>query len=334
MTAETFLQRPRLRAGVAIDENLQGFTVRLRGSSCQIDSNEAARAPLRQLLSTLAQGVDPAEVCTAFGDFSENARAVIDQLDRFGYITEGAAFEVRTDLVEADTFLRALYRLAEGDHGDATPSPSAAQGVGDGVRGEGFTWQLAQGTAQRAQLVRYAIEYLHIVRHGPGLVAPLLNWVAEPALRAEVSEFLHEEWRHDRLLAQSLDAVGLNADAVRPAAMLPPTFALLAQLGVRATTDPLALASLLYIYERSNPAFHALYADNCRRVGLPEAFLGPVLRHASMNDAGRHDDIAALLVRHFCPVGRERAVAALSDASVAMEHLRRLDLALGQIPSE
>ena len=320
MSAATFLLRPRLRTEVVIEENPQGLAVRLRGSICQIDSNEVARAPLRQLFVRLADGLNHGDVSADFGDFAEEAHAVIDQLDRFGYITEGAGFAMCADVVDADAFQRALRLLVDHASVDSDVAHSAA---------DCFTRQLASGAGRRDQLVRYAVEYLHIVRHGPGLVAPVLNWVSDPTLRAQLSDFLAEEWRHDRLLAQSLAAVGLRAEDVRPAAMLPQTFALVAQLGVRATTDPLALAALLYVYERSNPQFHALYVDNCRRVGLPESFIEPVVRHASMNDAGRHDDIAAALARHFCPVTRERAVAALSDAFVAVEHLRSLDLAIG-----
>jgi hypothetical protein len=323
MTAATFLERPRFRAGVVIDKNARGFAVRLRGNSCQIDTNKAARAPLRRLFARLGEGLDHGEVESAFGDFAEEAHAVIDQLDRFGYLTEGGGFRKQEDAVGSEAFLRALRQLVDG-------AESGGADAADAVP-ETFTRQLESGVARREQLVRYAVEYLHIVRNGPGLVAPVLNWVGEPTLRAQLSDFLAEEWRHDRLLAQSLAAVGMRADDVRPAEMLPQTFALLAQLGVRATTDPLALASLLYVYERSNPQFHRMYVENCHRVGLPKAFIDPVVRHASMNDAGRHDDIAAALVRHVCPVARERAVVALSDASVAVEHLRALDLALGRL---
>ena len=323
MTAATFLQRPRLRADVVIDECLQGFAVRLRGSICQIDTNEVARAPLRKLFAHLAEGLHFEEVAAAFGDFSENAHAVIDQLDRFGYITEGANFQVH-DVVQADAFLLALHRLA--DDADAGSLKGA-----NSKSSEGFTLQLEKHRARRDQLVRYVVEYLHIVRHGPGLVAPVLNWVSDPSLRAKLSNFLADEWRHDHLIAQSLAAVGLCAETVRPTEMLPQTFALVAQLGVRANTDPLALAALLYFYERTNPQFHELFVANCRRVSLPEAFIDPVVRHASLNDAGKHDDIVVALIQHICPVARERALTALSDASVAVEHLRLLDLALGQV---
>ncbi len=313
MTAATFLQRPRLRADVTVDEDADGFAVRLRGSTCRIETNEAARAPLRKLFARLARGLDPAAVARAFGDFAQEAYAVVDQLDRFGYLTEGGEFAMRSGVVEGPAFLRALRQVAD---------------AGEAGAPQAFTQLLAKRAATRAQLVRYAVEYLHIVRHGPGLVAPVLNWVGDPALRAQLSDFLAEEWRHDRLLAQSLAAVGIRAEGVRPCAMLPQTFALVAQLGVRATTDPLALAALLFIYERANPEFHRLYAENCASAGLPAAFVEPIVRHANMNDDGRHDDIAAALVHHVCPVSRERANAALSDASVAVEHLRALDRAL------
>lgn len=318
MTAATFLQCPRLRAGVAVVENEAGFSVRLRTNVCQIDTNEAARAPLRQLFARLEAGIDHAQIGDALGDFADDAHGVIDQLDRFGYITEGGAFGL-APVVDTAQFLRALRAVSQG----AAAAPH-----------QGLTALLASGSVTRAQLIGYAVQYLHIVRHGPGLVAPVLNWVSEPALRAQLSDFLADEWRHDRLLAQSLAAVDINAQALRPSSMLPETFALIAQLGVRATTDPLALAALLFVYERPNPDFHRLYIDNCSRTGLPAAFVEPIVRHAQMNDSERHDDIAAALAAFVCPVSRERASAALCDAAVAVEHLQLLDIALARPQAE
>lgn len=313
MTAAIFLRRPKLRDGVAVEESVEGFAVRLRGNTCRIEANEAARAPLRMLFGKLAESVKHDAIDHLFGDFAEEAHAVVDQLDRFGYLTEGGGFTLGAGVVKCDAFWRALRQVADAD-GIAAP--------------RSFTQRLTENSATRAQLVSYAVEYLHIVRHGPGLVAPALNWVSDPSLRSKLSNFLAEEWRHDRLLAQSLAAVGIRAEDLRPATMLPQTFALLAQLGVRATIDPLALAALLFVYERANPEFHRLYVANCERTELPAAFIAPIVRHANMNDEGRHDDVAAALAAFACPVSRERALAALCDASVAVEHLRSLDLAL------
>ncbi|TAL98744.1 MAG: hypothetical protein EPN73_02190 [Paraburkholderia sp.] len=316
MNALTFLKQPCLRAEVSVEENDAGFALHLRSSTCQIEVNAAARLPLRHLFSSLVAGLEHAELDNAFGDFATEAREVIDQLDRFGYVTEGGSFAMPSDLVSSSVFMRLLRGIADENQEQATPA---------------FTAQLRSGVATRAQLIRYAVEYYHIVRLGPGLVAPLLNWIAEPKLRADLSDFVGEEWRHDRLLAQSLAAVHLDPADIPQAAMLAPTFALIAQLGVRATLDPLALAALLYIYERPNPIFHELYAANCARVGLPANFVEPILRHASMNNVGRHEDMATLVVEHVCPVAPERAEGALADATVAIQHLQALDLALGRI---
>ncbi|MFL6675647.1 MAG: hypothetical protein ACJ8LG_20420 [Massilia sp.] len=293
-------------------EGEASFAVQLRGSECVIDCNAASKDPLRRLFAALRGGLRADHLAPEYGDFADEAAAVIVQLDRFGYLTDIEPC-APPSVIDAEAFALALARTIDADR--------QSQACG-------FTRALLDGSATRAQLIQYVIEYFHIVRHAPGLVAPVMNYPWEPGLRSQLSDFLASEWRHDRLIAQSLKAVSIEPGALRPSSILAPTFALLSQLGVRAATNPLALAALLFLFERPNPVFHEAFAANCKRLGLPGDFLAPIVRHASMNDGERHDEIANALIQALCPVSREYAVGALSDVVVAVEHLARLDAAL------
>jgi hypothetical protein len=308
-----FLKQPIWRAGAAFVEEEAGFSIKLRRSSCLIECNEESRVPLRKLFQALDVGLARSDIDETYGDFAEYAVGVIDQLDRFGYLTDAVPSD-EIEFIDASTFRRHLSAVIEG-----------AQLQVDSP----FTGALLAGAASRRQLVQYAVEYFHIVRHAPTLVAPVLNWPWDPGLRARLTEFVGEEWRHYKLLQSSLNAVQVDVPAAT--SMLPSTFAVLSQLGVRATTDPLALASLLQLFEQPNHAFHEAFETNCLLVGLPGEFSDPILRHAEMNDGGKHEEIADALIKGLCPVSRERAQAALSDAVVAVEHLARLDAAIAAI---
>lgn len=308
-----FLKRPIWRTEAAFVEEEDGFSVNLRRSSCLIECNEESRGPLRKLFQSLDAGLEWSDLDQLYGDFAEHARDVIDQLDRFGYLTDAISSD-KFELVDASTFRRRLSALIEGTRLQVD-SP--------------FVDSLLTGSASRSQLVQYAVEYFHIVHEAPKLVAPILNWPWPQGLRARLTEFVGEEWRHYKLLQSSLSAVQM--DAPPAAKMLPPTFAVLSQLGVRATTDPLALACLLQLFERPNNAFHEAFAANCSAVNLPDSFSEPILRHADMNDGGKHEEISDEIIEELCPVSTERAQAALSDAVVAIEHLARLDAAIASI---
>jgi hypothetical protein len=307
-----YLKRPIWRDDVEVEETSVGFRVRQRGGDCLVESCQPSRGPLRRLFTTLRRGIDTQALERDYGDFAEYAVDVIDQLDRFGYLTDAAT--VRTPrTISARSFRRRLEQVIE-----ATRRRAQCP----------FAEALLSGRATREQLICYAVEYLHIVRHAPALIAPVLNWPWQPTLRKQLAAFIADEWRHDRLIVRSLAAAQVDTDAVAPSSILPETFAVLAQLGVRATADPLALAALLYLIERPNPTFHEAFARSCRTVDLPTAFTSPILQHAEMNDGEHHDEIATAMIRAICPVSRERADAALSDALIGVEHLIRLDKAI------
>lgn len=311
----TYLRRPVWRAQARFEEVDAGFRAHLRSSNCLIECSEPSRAPLKRLLTELQQGVDVQAIVSRYDDFADFAIEAIEQLDRFGYLTD-AEFSAASGTVDGQAFRLGLERVIEVTRLEAHCP---------------FTEAILRGRATRAQLVRYAVEYLHIVRQAPALVTPLLNWAWPPTLRALLAVFIGGEWHHDRLIARSLEAVHFDAVELDPSEMLPETFALLSQLGVRATTDPLSTAALLFLFERPNADFHRAFAHACEVNDLPEAFTAPILRHAEVNDGEHHEEIAGLLIDAVCPVPRERADAALSDAVVCVEHLVRLDAALAAI---
>jgi len=116
--------------------------------------------------------------------------------------------------------------------------------------------------------------------------APALPYPGNETVRRLLNEFYCEELGHDRLLLQSLEAIGLSEAALSKSIALPGTMALCNALSYWARHDPLFFLTTLGPLEGREVEIDS-YVVAARQKGLPAEFVGPIAKHAGINkDAG------------------------------------------------
>lgn len=299
------LFRPRLRDGVQLHADDGGVECTHRDRRCRVDDGGDGDA--RRLVELLREGGHTCEelVATCPGVRGRLAD-VLAALDAAGMLTEtpvpGAGGAVTGRQLYAE-----LRRMADRVH--------------DRVKTGRFHDAMVEGTATRGQLVGYALEYYHLVRSVPRLVAPALAR-EEPGEVAELLQsFLVGGLHHDRMLAASLAAVGVGKDELEAMQPLPSTFALCAALGAAATNDPLTFKAMLHLFRRGSPGFGDAFATASRAVGLPEAFVKPVVARARLLADGHDADISAELLARVPAVGPEEQRTVRKHVAIVVETL-------------
>lgn len=304
-----FFRIPTLRAGVEVQSTDSGFTILYRRQSADLDVPDLARAEMGRLLEALSKGA-PASQLTAQAPNLNGVDSLLDELDRLGLITEGAA-PTPTHLWSGPELYRRIRRFAR--------DLRIELGESSLYRG------MIEGRATRSQLIGYAIEYHHVVRMSPALIAPAIAHAWEPDAFDILQRFLEDELGHDEMTRSALTAVGVPAESLRATEPLPSTFAVCATLGATAAQDPLSFAACLCLVEESQPEFNRVFAESAGDLGLPPDFVTPLLAHSGINEQGSHADVSRELFATVGCVGLEHEQAVLKQVSAMVESLARMD---------
>jgi hypothetical protein len=280
--------------------------------SFDIDCNEHASVEISRLCDLLTSGVDLSTLPSAFGDFETHAWNIIEALDRYGFLTDGAPPDLQ-QVISGAAFWKEVSAFVERAKVKSQPVLYEA---------------LRSGRADRHALIRYAIEYFHIVRAGPQIIAGSLAHTQSNAVRAILEDFLGSELGHDRILLRALSAVGIGEDRLHSALPLPETFSLISALQVFADQEPLTFMALVFLLEEASPEFNKEFLSACVRCGLGDDFSGPIIRHAAINDAGDHGGISARLLNCLPLVTTEERIVVLKQAAVVVENLVALEHAI------
>lgn len=205
-----------------------------------------------------------------------------------------------------------------------------ADQIRETVRSPLFT-ALEDGSVTREQLIGYAIEYWHITHLCPRAVAPVLarddfgvgTW-------QKLMSFYMTERNHDRMLEKSLKAVGVTREQLLRAQPLPATTAIMAAIGVHAYQFPLALIAVLFPMEDPEPEFLELFVRRARELGLPEAFIKPIVDHSDVNGDEAHDAVTLDILADFPFVSEEEIRECGKAVADIIEQRARLDAEIMQ----
>jgi len=280
--------------------------------SFDIDCNRAASREIARLCRALEQGLDLRDGLLQFGEFAPHAHDVLWALDRYGFLTETAPPEPGRAISGA-AFWSEVAAFVERAKLKAQPILYEA---------------LRSGQASRAALIRYAREYYHVVRAGPGIIGGSLAHASDRTTRAILEQFLASELGHDRLIASALRSVGIGEAEIDCVPPLPETFAIISALQVAADQEPLTFKALVFLMEEASPEFHQAFVSACEYEGLPAAFWRPITDHAGMNDAGAHGSISERLLAEVEAVTQEERCVVLKQAMTMIENLVALEHAL------
>ncbi len=307
----SYYDRAAFRHGVdvLIGDRRAVFTYDL--VSFDVDYNEPSAPYVEQLCNALARadGVAPPTLSEDFGGFFEHAVDLLDTFDSLGFLTEVG--RPRPDAtVTGAVFWKQVRSFATTWQQRASPVLYPA---------------LASRAVPRGALLRYALEYLHVVKAGPAIIAGMLAHVDTPSTHARLTEFVVQELGHDRLLRRALSAAAVDP-AEQERLPLPETFAVISGLQTIADQDPLSFKCAAFLLEQANPEFHAALRDAAEATGLGHEFWGPIVEHSDINDDGDHGSISETLLADVEVVTIEQRrvalkhVAYLIDSLVALEH--------------
>lgn len=189
-----------------------------------------------------------------------------------------------------------------------------------------FLQGLIKGTLSRAQIVGYALESYQVTALCPRLLAPALGHNHSPQIQMILQEFFVSELYHDQLLEKALGSVGFTPSELQKRQPLPMTFGVCSTLGVLARQHPLSFYSALMLFEADDAGFYEPFVQQCQRLGLPEEFYRPILRHAHINETGNHDQMTQRLLAEVPYLSWEdqrwvkRNLAVLMESMVLRTH--------------
>lgn len=298
---------PTLRAGVKVEDTGDAIALIYGNQSCDISADRESKEPLRALIDSIISGnatVD--ELRARHGSVAASIDPLLEELDRLGLVTE-SKFEAPADARSGQEFNARIRDLAV----RATRSRCNSR----------LFSMMDDGSLTREMLIGYALEYYYLVREAPGLIAPALSQADSRKNRQAIQRFLVSELDHDLMLIESLKSAGIDTsdgklDYLVP---LPSTFALCAALGVYAKQHLLSFKSILFLFEIPSVRFNEALTAYCAKVGLPQAFSAPLLRHANINDSLDHEDVTFELLSDLTAISREEQLVVEKNVVLAIE---------------
>jgi hypothetical protein len=117
--------------------------------------------------------------------------------------------------------------------------------------------------------------------------APALSFPAHRRVRDLLNNFYAEEIGHDRILLEALESIGLSEPLLHASVPLAATMALCNALSYWARHDPLFFLTTLGPLEGRDVDVDSFVLAAGKK-GLPDAFVGPIRRHAHINRASEH----------------------------------------------
>lgn len=155
---------------------------------------------------------------------------------------------------------------------------------------------LVEGNASRALVSGWVLETYHFIR-GASARLPLAIAHCPPGPQRDVlSGHFAEEYDHDALFLQSLDALGIDATAARAAPPLPGTLAVIDAMREAARQDVLAYAGCSGLLESTGSDaargrhFYDLLAQRYGELG---DFVTPMRRHVELDEGFGHGSVMA-----------------------------------------
>lgn len=300
------LQQPKLRDAVLVTWKRQSVRLQHGTQDCEIAAPKGDdREALRALLGRLREGGRSLpELTRASGLPEAEVIDLLTQLDDLRLLSD-TTFAISNAHVSGHQLLRSLE--------DMESQVLQSRGESELVRA------LRNGSVGRNQLIGFALEYFWLVRAAPALIAPALSHAVSFAEREVLIDFFRSELHHDRFLARSLAAIGVDSGRLESLQPLPRTFAMAASLAVYAKQHLNSFRAVLRLFERPQPQFEQLIVEQAQALGMPEDFYVPMLQHSRLNAEAAHDDITSTLLGFVPVISPEECAIVLRHYHVMLE---------------
>jgi hypothetical protein len=311
---ETFA-RPRFRSDVVATLGTSTADIDYRSQGCTISFDSEGREDVSRLISSLRTGIDISDLYAECPSLRHILPDTIRELDRLGLLEE-AASPAPIGILSGTGLYAAVVSFVS----------RAEQRICQSRLYEAFE----NDAATKSNLVRYVIEYFHLVYATPAILGQALAHRHSERTYTLLRTYYAAECNHDQLLAMSLRAIGVEPPRHGHDQPLPATMAIISLLFSLARHDPLSFKAVLFLLERPQKEFHDAFYRRCVALELPAGFYEPILQHSSVNDEGSHDEISQELLEDVAAVTPEEIVTAKRHSYHLLECLNLLE---GQILS-
>lgn len=158
----------------------------------------------------------------------------------------------------------------------------------------------------------------YVTQRCEGALLPALNRAQRAT--GKVQDFMQEERGHDRLLALSLNELGVTPESVLVTAE---SKLLMDLLEFSAKRNFLAFAIAIDMFEKSSYQEHDPLAEVLEFGGFSKA-AKPINRHHNINDAGEHENVALGFLSRMGPVSPDYATEALRIAEATARAMNQM----------
>lgn len=317
-TPERFKQ-PKFRDGVSYSKSQYQHHLDYRQQGVTIDVDGGDESIGNLLNALIIGGKSPETLKYEHPELSEQIEDIIAQLDNNYLLTESSYLPVK-DTLSGKEFCNLIKRYTNAWH--TKLGTSALYEV------------MKNGSASRTQLIGFAIEYYHIVKAAPCVIAPALSQNCPRPVFEGIKQLFLEEHDHDKLLLKALSVAGISEEKVRETTPLPGTFSVYCTLGTFARQHLLSFISSLFLFEEPYPEFNEKFVENCKIVGLPDEFWKPIVGHSAVNEEGGHHLITDELLEHISAISPEEARVTLIHIMTLLETMKLWDSQICDFYSE
>lgn len=310
--SQTLFQTPRLRTGVAFREDNQNVFIEYRDQGCSLRSEGVSSDDVISLLSDLQQGTLTTErLKCQYDEIAGNIDDFLLQLDRLGLLEEGNKSSVDGAMTGEDFY-----------HAELLPMVRKLQyKLGNSLLYE----RMQEGTVTRNELIGFAMEYYHLVKMAPGLIAPSLSHVVPEQAHKQLIKLFIEEYDHDKMMIACLESIGIPENVMLNRQPLASTFSANASLGVYSRQHFLSFFSALYLFETPSLVFNDLFVKSCQNLNIPSGFYKPIIKHSDINKEGNHEAITETLLKSISVISYEEQITTLIHIHGLVEMLHKQD---------
>lgn len=180
-----------------------------------------------------------------------------------------------------------------------------------------------EGRASKELVIGVTFEYYHITKRAHDCITPAIA-KGHGAMQRGYMEFFHEEYRHDKLLLQSLHALGYTKEQVVNSIPLAYTAALSNQLAKWAHTDLLTFMASLFIWEGTNFE-SAEYIESLEEYDFPKEFANNQKTHSDINIEGEHGNVSREFFSQIAFVSPEDQKRVIQNLRLLVEMRARVE---------
>ncbi len=310
--SHSLFEKPRLRAGVTFSEGEQEILIEYRDQGCSLQYDEILSSEIMSFLSKIQkEALTTEQLNSQYQKSLGNVNDLLRELDRLGLLDEGEKSSSDSCSTGADFYHVKLLPMVRNLQYKLNSSP--------------FYIRMKEGNITRNELIGFAMEYYHLVKMAPSLIAPSLSHVINEQASKQLIKLFIDEYDHDIMMLACLEAVGMPKEVMLKRQPLASTFSSYISLGVYSRQHFLSFFSALFLFETPSTEFNTLFIDCCKKQNIPSGFYQPIIKHSDINEQENHGTITETLLTTIPIISNEEQTTTLINIYALVEMLHKQD---------